>query len=87
MPTLPIALIIKLMGYGAVLVGLLWVIDEIGDRREKKVTAVYQAEETKRLEAINKAAREAEDARAPAMAPGSLARLRAEWCRDCGGKP
>ena len=87
MPTIPITLIIKLMGYGAIAVGLLWVIDEIGDRREKKVTAAYQAEETKRLEAINTSAKEAENARIPAMAPGSVARLRTDWCRNCGGKP
>ena len=87
MPTLPIALIIKLMGYGAVAVGLLWVIDEIGDRREQKVVARHVAEEAKKAEAIDKAAREAADARAPALLPGSVARLRADWCRNCGGKP
>ena len=84
---MPIALIIRLVCWGAVAAGVLLIVDEIGDRREKKVDAKYAEIERKKEEAVKKSADEAEAAREPAFAPGSLARLKANWCRNCGDKP
>ena len=61
-----------------------WIVDEIGDRREAKVHAHYAAIELKKKEAIDVEAKAGEDARLPAFQPGSVARLKANWCRDCG---
>jgi hypothetical protein len=72
---MPIFLMLKIAGVGAVLVGLFWLVDEIGDRREAKVwrkinaaiasTNVHIAEHES-LDA--KIAAVAEDARLKALA-------------------
>jgi hypothetical protein len=72
---MPILLMLKIAGFGAVLVGLFWLVDEIGDRREAKVwrkinaaiasTNVHIAEHES-LDA--KIAAVAEDARLKALA-------------------
>lgn len=41
---MPVFLALKLIGVGAVLAGVLWLVDEIGDRREAKVRAAIAAE-------------------------------------------
>jgi len=69
------------------LIGVLWGIDEIGDRREAKVRQELakqrEAEKEAERQAAARAGEEAEAARRTALQPGSLARLRAGWCRDC----
>ena len=68
----------------ALFAGGVWLVDAIGDRREAKVHAYYEAIELKKREAISEEAKAGEDARLPAFQPGSVARLKANWCRDCG---
>lgn len=66
--------------------GALWyVVDEIGDRREAQVNARWEARDREVSEKAKKDADDAEEARRAAERPGSFARLRADWCRDCGG--
>jgi heme exporter protein D len=69
----------------AILAGLLWIVDEIGDRREAKVVARYEARDAEIAAKAKQEAEDAEAARLPAARPGSLARLQKSWCRDCGG--
>jgi heme exporter protein D len=69
----------------AILAGLLWVVDEIGDRREAKVNARWEQRDREVIEKARQEAEDAEAARLPAARPGSLARLLKDWCRDCGG--
>lgn len=38
---MPILTVLRLVGAGAILTGLFWLVDQIGDRREKKVRAEY----------------------------------------------
>jgi hypothetical protein len=67
----------------ASLIGLFWIVDEIGDRREAKVVARYVERDAEAAEKARRDADAAEDARLPAALPGSIARLRAQFCRDC----
>ena len=71
----------------ALIVGGLWALDEYGDRRVTAAKVVWDAgQERLRLaaeEAARQSAEDAEKARLGALLPGSIARLRAEWCRDC----
>lgn len=78
-----IGLYVKAALWGAAAIAVLWLVDEIGDRREAKVDARYAAIEKKRQEAVEVEAKAGEDARLPALLPGSVARLKKEWCRDC----
>ena len=75
-----IAWVLGALGFMAV---VWWGVDAIGDRREAKVHAHYAAIELKKKEAVEVEAKAGEDARLPALRPGSVARLRADWCRDC----
>lgn len=79
-----IGLYVKAALWGAAAIAVLWLVDEIGDRREAKVDARYAAIEKKKQEAVESEAKAGEDARLPAFQPGSVARLKANWCRDCG---
>ena len=79
-----IGLYLKAAVWGAAAIALLWLVDEIGDRREKKVRAEFAAIEKKKEAAVEVEAKAGEDARLPAFQPGSVARLKANWCRDCG---
>ena len=71
----------------ALMAGLYIVFDAIGDAREEKVraelTAQREAEKDAERQAVATAAEAAAGARQGALLPGSVARLRAGWCRDC----
>lgn len=85
---MPLLFWLKAAGVGVAAFGLLWLVDEIGDRREAKVRAEFAAEERKKEKAVDEEVKSAADARLPAAAPGSVARLQKNWCRDCvEGKP
>jgi hypothetical protein len=65
------------------LMGVWFLVDEIGDRREAKVRAEYAEAQREADEEADRQGEEAEEARRPAALPGSVKRLHEMWCRDC----
>jgi hypothetical protein len=75
--------IVTFVAVATLLVGAWLGIEKIVRMGQAEVRAEYAQREAEAAAQAHEIATEAVEARLPAGVPGSVARLRKEWCRDC----